>query len=60
MRTFAPIAMSAFSAMSFARVGRVLDRHSKKRSSVITVLTADKQHVRKLGVDRPIATMSGR
>ena len=59
MRTFAPIAMSAFSAMSFARVGRVLERHSNRRSSAITVLTAHKEHVRKLGVDKAISTMSG-
>src|ERR1700747_2085300 len=41
-----------------ARVGRVLERHSNRRSSAITVLTAHKEHVRKLGVDRAISTMS--
>jgi antirestriction protein ArdC len=35
-----------------ARVGRVLERHSNRRSFAITVLTAHKEHVRKLGVGR--------
>src|SRR5437899_2708498 len=43
-----------------ARVGRVLERHSNRRSSAITVLTAHKEHVRRLGVDRAISTMGGR
>src|SRR5689334_9630278 len=42
------------------RVGRVLERHSNRRSFAITVLTARKEHVRKLSVDRAISTMSGR
>jgi hypothetical protein len=43
-----------------ARVGRVLERYSNRRTSAITVLTAHKEHVRKMGVDRAISTMSGR
>jgi predicted NBD/HSP70 family sugar kinase len=43
-----------------ARIGRVLERHSNRWSSTITVLTAHKERVRKLGVDRAISTMSGR
>ena len=37
-----------------------LERHSNRRSSAITVLTALKEHVRKLGVDKAISAMSGR
>jgi len=46
-------------ACGFARVGRVLERHSDRCYFAITVLTAGNEHVRKLGVDSAISTRPG-
>jgi hypothetical protein len=47
-------------ARSFARVGRILEHDSDRRSFAITVLTAGNEHVRKLRVASAISTISGR
>ena len=39
---------------------RVLECHCNRRSFAISVLTVRDEHVRKLGVDRAVSTMSGR
>jgi len=46
-------------ACGFARVGRVLECYGDRCSFAITVLTAGNEHVRKLGVDSAISTISG-
>jgi len=44
---------------NFARVGQILEHHSKRRSFAITVSTGHKEHVRKLGVDLAVSAQRG-